>query len=135
MNLANVMDEIGASLRGINGLRVFPYPVGTATPPAALVVWPDEYIYDGAYGRGMDRMTLQVVLLVGKPSLRPSRDALAKYLDGAGPASVKAAVDGGTYVACDSVTVTKALVDVYNLGGTDYLGAIFDVDIAGRGTS
>lgn len=133
MNLGDVMDEVGAALDTIEGLRVFPYPVGTATPPAALVVWPDEYLYDATYQRGMDRMTLQVVLLVGKPSLRPSRNALAKYLDGSGSASVKAAVDGGTYTACDSVTVTKALVDVYNLGGTDYLGAIFEIDVAGQG--
>jgi len=134
MDLAAVMDAIGDRLDTIDGLRVHNYPVGSVTPPAAVVSYPEDYTYDGTYGRGMDRMTLPVVLVVGKASERTARDRLAIYVNGSGASSVKAVLESGAYTAFDEVRVMSADFDVVRIAATDYIAAVFDLDIAGQGS-
>jgi hypothetical protein len=137
MNLGAIMDEMAARLRGAPSLagRTFAYPPGSIKAPAAIVTYPTDYKYDLTYGRGMDRITGEVVIVVGRPTERQTRDRITRYADGAGPESVKALLDGdaGDYVNCDSVTVSDALFDGVQIGGIDYLAVVFSVDIAGRG--
>lgn len=133
MNLANVMDEIAAALGSIDGLRVYPYSANTIVSPAAIVDWPEEINYDATYGRGADQQTIKVIVCVAKLTDRGTKGRLAQYLDGSDATSVKAAVDGGTYTACDSVRVARAVVDVITIGAVDYLGAEFDVEVTGQG--
>src|SRR5687768_1669543 len=106
MNLSDVMDEVAARLGAIKGLRVFAYPADSLSPPAAAVLYPDGITFDETYGRGMDRLTLPVLVVVGKPTDRSTRDRIAAYCDGSGPASVKAAVEAGDGAAFDTVRVT-----------------------------
>lgn len=134
MNIATVMDQLGTALSGITGLRVFPYSADRVTPPAAIVGWPEPVTYDGAFRRGMDSLTLPVYVLVGRVDARSARDVLAAYLDGTGPSSVKAALDGGSYTACHTVRVATANVEALTSGGVEYLGAVFDVEITGSGS-
>jgi len=133
MNLADVMDEIGDRLDMIAGLRVRKHPAGSVTPPAALVAYPDDITYDETYARGMDRLTLPVVLVVGKASDRAARNELAAFVDGSGSSSVKAVLESGAYTALDEVRVVKAEFDVVSIAGTDYLAAVFELDITGSG--
>jgi len=133
MDLAAVMDAIGDRLDMIDGLRVHKYPVGSVSPPAAVLSYPDDYEYDSTYARGMDRMTLPVVLVVGKASERTARDRLAAYVNGSGTSSVKAVLESGAYTAFDVVVVKSAEFDVVRIADVDYLAAVFDLDIAGRG--
>jgi len=134
MNVSDIYDELATALGGISGLRVFPYWADRITPPSAVVGWPDTIAYDKSFGRGSDALELSVYVLVGKVDARSSQTALAAYLDGSGSASVKAALDGGTYTACDSVTVTQARVEVMAVAAVDYLTAIFTVSIYGSGS-
>jgi hypothetical protein len=134
MDLADVMDALAARLDTIDGLRVHAHPPGTVTPPAAVVAYPEAVTFDATYGRGMDRMTLPVVVVVGKASDRTARDQLGAYADGSGPKSVKAVVESGTYTAFDTVRVMSVEFDVIAIGGTDYLAAMFDLDISGPGS-
>ena len=134
MNLANVMDALSVRLDTITGLRCWPYPPGSVTPPASVIGYPTVYTYDEAYARGVDRMILPVVIVIGRPYDRTTRDQLAAYLAGSGTSSVKAVLESGTYTACDIVRVMSAEVDTYTIAGTDYLAAIFDVEIVGKGT-
>ena len=135
MILGDIMDEMAARLRLAPSLagRTFAYPPSAIKAPAAIVTYPDNYTYDRTYGRGMDQMTGEVVVAVGRPTERQSRDRLTKYVDGAGPESVKALLDGTDYASCDTVRVSSATFDVVVIGGVDYLAAIFSIDIAGRG--
>lgn len=134
MNLATVMTELGAALETISGLRVFSFPPDTATAPAAIVGYPESLEFDGTYGRGMDRMMVPVVLVVGKVSDRSSRDELGAYCDGSGSRSIKATLDGyGSYTEADTVTVTAVDFDTFTLNGTDHIAATFLVDVAGSG--
>jgi hypothetical protein len=133
MNPAAVMDEIAGKLRSISGLRVFDYPPGSLTPPAAVITYPEGIDFDATYGRGMDRMVVPVFVMVGKGNDRGARDRLGAYCDGDGPDSVKWAVEAGQNVTFDSARVIKIDFDVVTMGGTEYLAALFSVDIVGRG--
>jgi len=96
--LADVMDELAARIDTIDGLRVHAFPPDNVHPPAAIVTYPDEYMYDKTFGRGMDRLTIPVVVLVGKVSDRKSRDQLGAYVDGSGPRSIKGVLETATYL-------------------------------------
>lgn len=136
MNVGDVMDEIAERLRAAPSLagRTYAHPVGRVTPPAAIVDFPSKGDFDESYGRGTDRLTGEVAVLVGRPTERPTRDLLSKYLNGSGPESVKALIDGdGTYASCDSVTVTGWTTEVWTVAGVDYLTALFELDIYGPG--
>ena len=89
MDLAAVMDELGDRLATINGLRVHRWPPDNISPPAAIVSYPDSYEFDSTYSRGMDRVEVPVVVVVGKVSERAARARLSGYIAGSGPASVK----------------------------------------------
>jgi hypothetical protein len=135
MNLAAVMDEVANRLDGIAGLRVFGHPEAEVTPPAAIVSLPDSYTFDATYGRGMDRMTLQVLLVVRLVSDRSSRDELAAYCDGSGARSVKQVLESATHTTFDTVRVVGIDFDTFRLAEATYTGAVFELDIAGPGSS
>lgn len=137
MKINDVMDEIATRMRTIPTLagRTYAWPPGTITPPAAIVPYPGPGTYDLSYQRGADRTEGSVLVLLGRPTERSTRDALTGYVDGSGAESVKEALDGdGDYTSCDSVTVTGWDTDVVTIGSTDYLAAVFELDIVGRGT-
>ena len=135
MDVSAVMAEIGDQLDTIAGLRVHRFPAHNITPPAAIVSFPEDYTFDSTYGRGMDRMTLPVVLLVGKANDRAAAEQLATYIDGSGTKSVKAVVEAGTYTEFHTVRVVDVDFDIFTVGGNEYLGGTFSLDIAGSGTA
>jgi hypothetical protein len=136
VNLGDVMDEVAAQLGWIPDLNVFAFPPDNLSPPAAWVAYPAGYIFDATYGRGMDRITdLGVVVVVGKVSDSSTRDLVSAYTDGAGARSVKAVLQAGSYTAFDALRVTEVTFDVLTRGGTDYLGALFTLDIGGKGSA
>lgn len=135
MDLAAVMDDLGLALGKIQGLRVYPYSVARVSPPAAVVLWPERIEYDAAMTRGADRVTLPVIVLIGRVDERSARDKLAPLLAGAGPESVKAAVEGHEASSYDSARVISAAPDSFTSADHTYLGATFNIDIIGKGSS
>lgn len=135
MDLAAVMDQVAARLRLIPTLksRTFAYPPDKVTPPAAIVTYPDNLDPHGTYNRGVARMTLPVVVVVGRVTVRTARNELAAYVDDSGPSSVIATLESGSYTAFDTVTVTGITFDVVTIAGTDYIAALFALDISGPG--
>lgn len=134
MNVALVMDELGAALGAISGLRVFPYSAPKIVPPAAIVGWPDPYTYDSTMVRGSDRMVIPVFVVVGNVDARSSRDAIARYADGSGAASVKAVIEAAEYTACDSVRVQSCEFSTITVAGVEFLAATFQIDVTGAGS-
>lgn len=132
MDIGDVMDDIGSGLDTITGLRVFPYGVDTVTPPAA-VVWLPEIDYDASMGRGVDRLTLEVFVVVDRAQPRAARDLVGQYGAGSGPASVKEAIESFDATAYDSARVERVIFGGVDIGATSYLGATFTVDIIGNG--
>ncbi|WP_146147531.1 hypothetical protein [Prauserella shujinwangii] len=134
MDIGNVMDDLGAALETISGLRVFPYWAERVTPPAASVGFPEPYNFDATYQRGSDTATFPVTLVVGKVDARTSRDELSQYANGSGASSVKAAIDNHTATAYDVATVSSASFEVVTIAGVEYLAAIFQIDVTGSGS-
>ena len=133
MDLGDVMDQVSDRIDTITGLRCFPYPPDSITPPAGIVSYPEELAFDATYDRGADSMLLPLIVAVGKVHDRVTRDRVAAYCAGSGASSIKAVVESGTYTAFDTVRVGRAEFDVVRIGGTDYLAALFDLDIIGNG--
>jgi hypothetical protein len=127
------MDQVTTQLDTIAGLRCFGYPPDSITPPAAIVTYPEEIIFDSTYNRGADTVVLPVIVAVGKVHDRATRNLVDAYLAGSGAASIKAVIQAGTYTAFDSVRVTRAEFDIVTIGSGDYLAAVFALDIIGDG--
>jgi hypothetical protein len=132
MDLEGVMGEIETALGGVDGLRIFKSGE-KPTPPAAFITWPDTLDFDGTYGRGMDSLTLDVVVIVGRADARSTRTALAAYCAGSGASSIKAALESHTYTEADVVTVPGVQFDPYDIAAVTYVAATFSVNIVGRG--
>jgi hypothetical protein len=133
VDLGDVMDQVSTRLDTITGLRCFAYPPDSITPPAAIVSYPEDLLFDATYDRGADTVLLPVIVAVGKVHDRSTRDLVAAYCDGSGASSIKAVIEAGTYTAFESVRVASVEFDVVRIGVTDYLAALFDLDIIGNG--
>lgn len=140
MNLDDVAEEIAARLRAAPSLagRTYAEPVATIVPPAAIVAFPTDGQYDRSARRGLDSMTLPVVVAVGRPLQRGTRSRLAGYLNGSGPESVHVLLEGeadtpGAYDSCYTVSVSSWELDEYSFGDVSYVVVIFQVDITGPG--
>lgn len=132
MDINAVMEAVATQLDTIAGLRVHAEPPSTVNPPAAVVVFPD-ITFDATYGRGMDRLSLPVVLVISKAVDRVSRKQVTPYVSGSGASSIKAVLEAGTYTAFHTLRVASVEFDVGPIGGVDFLTATFTLDIAGQG--
>ncbi|GAA2355328.1 hypothetical protein Cme02nite_69380 [Catellatospora methionotrophica] len=136
MDLNAVMDELGARLNTISGLRVSDFPPPTVTPPAGIVSYPDRVEFDATYGRGVDViLDLPIVIVEGKATDRGARDRISAYAAGSGTRSVKQVIESGTYTSFDEVRVKSAEFDVITIAGIDYISVLFRLDIGGPGSA
>lgn len=136
MILTDVMDELGTQLETIDGLRVYRYPPDNVQVPAAVLDLPSSIQFDQTYGRGMDRLTLALDVLVGRVHDRSTRGLILPYFDGSGDRSIKQVTEAGTYTAFDSIRVDAAddPFAVWTFAAVEYLAGSFTLDIAGAGT-
>lgn len=133
MNIVDVMDQLATQLDTISGLRVSAYPPDHVEVPHAIVSWPDRYDFDETYGRGMDRLTIPVVVLVQRTPDRVARTQLAAYCHGSGASSIKQVLEAGTYTAFHELRVESIAFDVVETAGTQYTAATFSIDVVGSG--
>lgn len=134
MRLDQVMDEVARVLKQITGLNVHPYPPGSLTAPAGYVSYPLSVNFDETYQRGEDQFTdLPIVLVVGAPTDKTSRDRIGPWASGAGPQSVKRAMEAHTWSTCDDLTVTSCEFDLETIAGVPYLAAHFKATVVGPG--
>lgn len=137
MNLADVMAELAEAVRSVPSLagKTYDFPNESPPDPAAIVPFPEEIEFDNTGGRGSDVMSLDVVVLVGRMSDRGTQQRATGYADGSGAESIKAAIEGHTYTALDSVRVETCRFESYTVAQTNHLALIFTLDIIGSGTS
>lgn len=134
MNLDEVAGELRTALQTIDGLNVPEWGVQRISPPAAVIALPERVDYDDTYQRGRDVIPdLLVLVLVANPAQPAARREVAGYAAGGGAQSVKAAVEAGTYTALTAVRVVWCEFDVVSYAGTDYLAAMFHLEISGEG--
>ena len=135
MNVHDVMTEVATALATIGTLtgRTYPYNANRVTPPAAVVDLPESVDYDQTYGRGADMIKLPFFVVISNINDATASTALGGYLSGSGATSVKQHVEAYAYTACDSVVVTHAEVAVMTIAASQYLGAMFDAEVFGKG--
>jgi hypothetical protein len=131
MDLGSVMDEVAVRLRTIQGLRVQAFPADSVTAPAAIITYPGDIVFDASYGRGMDTMDPQVVVLVGNVYKKSTRDLISAYAKGSGPKSIKATLEAVELSV--TLRVTGVTFEVVTIGAVEYLAARFTIEIAGQG--
>lgn len=135
MAIAEVMQAIADRLATLGGWNVFSWPPGSLSPPAAVVNYPDEVVFDDTYGRGFDLMWVPLIIVVGKATARTTPIRLGQYVDSAGARSVKQLLEGEDWdhPAFDSLRVERAVFDAVTIGGVEYMAALFDLEISGSG--
>lgn len=133
MILGDVVGELATAAATITGLRIVRHPGLRIAAPALVFGFPDTIEFDQTYGRGMDRVDLPAFLMLSRLSERAAADALWDYLSGSGDRSIKAALEAGTYTACDDVHVVRAQAQTFTSESTEYVGALFDLTIVGKG--
>lgn len=135
MNLKDVAAEIAAQVDTIAGLRCFGFVPDSITPPAAMVLYPEDITFDASYKRGADRMNGQLLVVVGRVADRKTLDLLGVYADGSGAKSIKQVIEArtGSWVACNDVTVVSVVFEPVEIGGAPYMAAVFTLKIAGKG--
>jgi hypothetical protein len=133
VDLGDVMDDLGAALGTITGLRVFPYWADKIVPPAAIVGFPESIDYDETMGRGADHLQLPVIVVVARRDGRSSRPRLTKYVAGTGTDSVKAAIEAYAATAYHSARVERVEFGTPTIAGVEHLAATFSVDVIGAG--
>jgi hypothetical protein len=137
VNLAEVMTEVAQRLDTIPGLRVSDHWVSDVVPPHAVIPGPEDYDYDATYGRGVDRMTLLVIVFAGRMAEKATRGVLGGYADGSGDASFKQVLEtnNGSWSAFDSLRVTGVEFGVATVANQDYWAATFRLDVVGEGAT
>lgn len=133
MIIRDVMDQIGAQLDTIDGLRVWEYDADDIEPPAGIIRLTGDIDYLGAYNRGMVKIELSVLILVCAVDDRVRRDEIVAYADSSGSMSIKQVLETGSYTAFDTLAVAKSKFQVVSIARIKYVGAEFQIKISGRG--
>ena len=138
MIILDVVNELRAALATITGLNVPPWGGDIAKPPAAVIAMPDSIEFDASYRRGRDTIPdLQLIVIVDYQNSRSGFEAIAPYLDGSGPKSIKAltaAKNAATsWTSCDRARVTSVSIDLPTYKETTVVSATFHLTIVGKG--
>ena len=138
MNPYLIMGEIADAAEAMPRLvgLVHRQPVGTAVPPAFIVLYPEDVVFDATHGRGSDVVNGGFVVLIGKPFERSTAELLGELAAGDGENSIKQALETyGGYTALDELVVKSIQFDVVSLGGVEYMAGVGTLEIIGEGKS
>lgn len=136
MNLSDVYAEIEQRLRTIPKLNVPSPEAENITPDAAVWSLPEQRDYLGTYGGGLETHEIELTVAIGKNAMRAAVQRALEYSDPSGPRSIAAAINSSPsnpYTACSEVTVKHCQFDTVQIAGSDYLGCVFTVHVAGSG--
>jgi hypothetical protein len=133
--LPEILEAIAPAVDGLIGPESrFPHPVPSIAGPAVIASYPASMSFTGVYARGMDRWTdVPLIIVWGRPTSMDVLEQVTRWTDGADDQSIVACLEARTWETCSAVTCTNADFDVLSIGGTDYLCAIFELDIVGSG--
>lgn len=132
MDFLAVMTECTGRLEGLGGLRAFPTPPDNAPVPFACCGSPEAPALPLTYNRGSGRITLPILVAVGKASDRASWAKLLDYLSDTSDNSVIVALEEpDVYTSFDTLQVLGFEVGEVTMADVVYLAATFNVDIIG----
>lgn len=136
MDIDAVMKELADRANTIDGLRGYHWPADSVEVPCLAVDYP-EIAFDATMGRGSDRYSVPMYLLVARTSDRTAPKRLAPFLRGAGPQSIKAVLeaDPEAYQSFHgtSLCITDGEHTPMRIGDVDYEAYTLTADLTGPG--
>lgn len=137
MDISAVRQGLADNAATIAGLATYGYVPDSIIAPTFFAGEVD-ITYDAAYARGMDDIRVTCKILAAPATeVQTGQQRLDGYLKGAGPTSLKAAIESDDTLggACDDLRVERVQgYRLYELGGVTYIGAELIVRVIGSGT-
>lgn len=134
--IQSILDEIQGKVSAVDGVVAYAWDVPKiTTTPAVLVGLPGRTQYRTSYSRNGKKLTVSMVVLVGKANARAAHKNLLEFMENSGERSVFKLVDSEftNYTTCDDVTVVDSEPDIWINAGVQYLGAEFTIDVTATG--
>lgn len=132
MDVQAVQQGLANAADTITGLRCFASLPDAINPPT-FAPTEVEINYNQVFGNGMSLCTFTVGVFVSAGDSPTARAALAGYLAQSGSGSIKAALEADKTLAGVVITLNvdrvRGAYRLWNIGGTDYLGAMYDVRV------
>lgn len=98
MLVGDYLDGVVARIDTIAGLTVTTDPALAIAPPMAVVA-ETEMTYDEAFGRGQDRIEIDVTIHIGRGDTLTALEESRLYMSGHGAKSIRAALETSTGVS------------------------------------
>lgn len=126
---------ISAAVSGIQGYDRVPPAVNVP----AFIVKPSATDFQVAMGRGVDKQSLDVIVLVGRADDELAQDKLDPFVNGSGASSIRQAVFNTRSLGLtDTDAQVTGMADYgaeYTIDGIDYVGARLTVEVLTSGTA
>lgn len=135
MDVEAIQEGMAAAARTIKGLRAAPSIPDAINPP---IFCPTELdiTYDLTFAGGAVGLTgtlFSAGVYTSRGDSPTGRKLLVAYMSPDGPTSIKAAIEADRTLdgACKTLIVqrVRGAYRLYNIGGTDYLGATLDIQV------
>ena len=130
MTIATVTTALESALATIDGLRVVAFVPDSISPPAIFLGYP-EVEYDLTTLGCVHILRVLAYVVLSRVNDRTAYDRLSPFLDGAGPSSVKAAIEADRSLggAAANVRVSAARVGPMTIAGVEYIAGQLDIEI------
>lgn len=132
-SIASVRSGLATNAATISELRSSA-TIRDAIAPPIFVVGEVSQVFDQAMARALDELLVTCRLYVSRADDRAGQDKLDGYLMGSGATSVKTAIESDKTLAgaCQTLRLeAQSGYGVYDVAGTEYLGAEFTIRIWG----
>ena len=134
MNLSVVRESLRDALGTIDGLSVSMFQAASVHPPHAVVKMASGN-YDTTMRRGLDGISVQIIVYVSRAADELALEQLDQFITGTGDKSIKTAVDAATGTGISYFRVGEFQVGTASLGSEEFLAATFDVEAILTGLS
>lgn len=133
MNIATVRSALASRVNSGTSLRCTAYVPDQINPPSAFIeVDGVNYRYD--YSPSGVMVALSIVVLLSSADSQRSQVAIDDYLSSDGSESMFAAIEADPdlgVTGVDTVVTSAASAGMYELGGVQYVGVKFAVEVTG----
>ena len=125
------------ALKTLPGLTVSPYRVANIQPPHAEIGLP-QIEYDGTMGRGMDTLSLQIMVFVARHDEELAQAAIDEFVSGHDGQSLKTVLEDKDLTGLTEASVTLLRTETgtaSSLDGSEWMTCSCDVRVVVSGLS
>jgi hypothetical protein len=134
---SDIRQGLVAGLKSLPGLTVSPYRAANVQPPHAVIGLP-QIEYDGTMGRGMDTVSLQILVYVSRADDELAQANLDEFLSGHGDRSLKTVLEDTSLTGLTDASVTLLRTETgtaSSADGSEWMTCSCDVRVVVSGLS